>query len=1117
MLTKAVIRKKTNAASFEKGERIYLLNHIKDFIVDKDEEMDYIKANVKGSGRNQYEVTVDYDIKADKIMDIHCECPAFESYNGICKHCVATLMEYIKYNDRKDTQMKLTLERNNALEMLKSMKGSYESKTAAVQPQSKAKVATVQKQLQTTPAMKQLLTDHIRRRTLDLLPTSNYGQVCLEPILRCTANQLQLEFRIGSSQRYVLKDVFELDRALENRENVRYGQKLQFIHTIEHFLPESRPLVQFLRRWVQRNKNRYIQSSYYGYSYGYSCPKLRAIPLLPSDLEEVLEAISTGTILADVNDLGESEWRLAENNPPRRMTITGISNGIQVKINYLFGFQGNYSNIYFHDQRIYRTPHHYLEPIWDFLKCMADIPTRTVVLQREDVPVFCRELLPVLEQYFECTRENFDEKDYGVLPVSFEIYLDAPQRDFITCRVMAIYGEKQYNIYANHNQLQLRDQVKEAEVKRLVSSLCNAYDDKESVMVVAEDEDKLYNFLMYGISRLQEIGEVFVSEALKRLKIISAPKVSVGVAITGDVMNLSLTSDDISREQLLEILSKYNRKKKFYRLKNGDFVNVTGEELESLLELKKGLHLTDTQLKQSSIEIPRFRALYLDAELRDKASMPVNRNKEFKALVRNMKTVEDNDFDIPVSLENVLREYQKRGYLWIKTLQHNGFGGILADDMGLGKTLQVICYLLSEYLEAAPQDNRRALIVCPASLVYNWKIETSRFAPQLTVRMVVGTAQERMEVIQSVGNKDILITSYDLLKRDIEYYDQIKFHSQIIDEAQYIKNFNTQAARAVKQINSGFKLALTGTPIENRLSELWSIFDYLMPGFLYSYQRFRDELEIPIIQKGDEAAVRRLQRMITPFVLRRLKKDVLTDLPEKLEESIYAKMQGEQQKLYDAHVKKLQILLGKQSEEEFKNSKLQLLSELTKLRQLCCDPALLYEDYTAVSTKMELCMDLIQNAVSGGHKILLFSQFTSMLERLQQCLIMENISFYSLTGATTKENRTRLVETFNQDDTSVFCISLKAGGTGLNLTSADIVIHFDPWWNLAVQNQATDRAHRIGQKNIVSVYKLIVQGTVEENIMKLQDKKKDLAEQVLGGEGMNIGNFTREELLELLR
>jgi SNF2 family DNA or RNA helicase len=371
--------------------------------------------------------------------------------------------------------------------------------------------------------------------------------------------------------------------------------------------------------------------------------------------------------------------------------------------------------------------------------------------------------------------------------------------------------------------------------------------------------------------------------------------------------------------------------------------------------------------------------------------------------------------------------------------------------------------------------------------------------------------------LQNSESKDILVTSYDLLKRDMEIYEKLQFYCEIIDEAQYIKNSNTQAAKAVKAVKAGFKLALTGTPIENRLSELWSIFDYLMPGFLYSYQRFRDELELPIVQNQDETAVRRFQKMITPFILRRLKKEVLTDLPDKLEESVYANLEGEQQKLYDAHVKKLQILLGKQSEEEFKNSKIQILSELTRLRQICCDPALIYEDYQDGSAKIDLCMDLIRNAISGNHKILLFSQFTTMLAKLQHELQKENIDCYSLTGATSKENRAKMVEDFNKDDTPVFCISLKAGGTGLNLTSADIVIHFDPWWNLAVQNQATDRAHRIGQKNVVSEYKLIVKGTIEENIMKIQDKKKELAEQVLSGEGMNVGSFSREELLALLR
>ena len=342
------------------------------------------------------------------------------------------------------------------------------------------------------------------------------------------------------------------------------------------------------------------------------------------------------------------------------------------------------------------------------------------------------------------------------------------------------------------------------------------------------------------------------------------------------------------------------------------------------------------------------------------------------------------------------------------------------------------------------------------------------------------------------------------------------FAIQVIDEAQYIKNPGTQAAKGVKKITAGFKLALTGTPIENRLSELWSIFDYLMPGFLYTYQRFREEIELPIVTNGDDNKMERLQRMIRPFILRRLKGEVLSDLPAKLEENVFAKLTGEQLALYDAHVQRMRQSLTEKSDQEFRSEKIQILAELTKLRQICCDPALLFEGYRGESAKTEMCMELLANAVGSGHKVLVFSQFTSMLDRLAERLKKAGIAYYMLTGAVGKEKRMQMVESFNEDDVPVFCISLKAGGTGLNLTAADIVIHYDPWWNVAVQNQATDRAHRIGQTHVVTVYKLVSEGTIEEKIIAIQEKKKQLAKQVLEGEGMDSVSFTREELLELL-
>ena len=370
--------------------------------------------------------------------------------------------------------------------------------------------------------------------------------------------------------------------------------------------------------------------------------------------------------------------------------------------------------------------------------------------------------------------------------------------------------------------------------------------------------------------------------------------------------------------------------------------------------------------------------------------------------------------------------------------------------------------------------------------------------------------------IEAIGKEDVVITSYDLLRRDVEWYEKIRFGYQILDEAQYIKNHTTQAAKSVKEIKAGFKLALTGTPIENRLSELWSIFDYLMPGFLYSYNRFRTDFEIPIVQAKSEADTERLKKMIRPFILRRLKKDVLKDLPDKLEENIVVKFSKEQEELYKAHVGRLKALLDNQTGEEFAKGKVQVLSELTRLRQICCEPSLVYENYMGESAKLQACVEMLKNAVEGGHKVLVFSQFTTMLSQLQRQMRIENIPYFSLIGSTVKENRAKMVEKFNAGEVPVFFISLKAGGTGLNLTAADIVIHYDPWWNVAVQNQATDRAHRIGQKNVVTVYKLIAKDTIEEKIVKLQERKKELAEQLLDGEGSGLAGMTKEELLELL-
>lgn len=382
--------------------------------------------------------------------------------------------------------------------------------------------------------------------------------------------------------------------------------------------------------------------------------------------------------------------------------------------------------------------------------------------------------------------------------------------------------------------------------------------------------------------------------------------------------------------------------------------------------------------------------------------------------------------------------------------------------------------------------------------------------------MVAGTQEERCRMIADYHSYDVLVTSYDLLKRDIAAYGDAEFGYEVIDEAQYIKNHTTEAAKAVKLVNSRIRYASTGTPIENRLSELWSIFDYLMPGFLYRYETFRKEFETQIVKHEDAQAAERLRRMVSPFILRRLKEDVLKDLPEKMEEVRYSSFAAEQRKLYDAQVVHMRNMIAGQEPEEFAKNKLVILRELTRLRQICCDPSLCFENYRGGSAKLNACLDLVASAMEAGHKILLFSQFTTMLEHIERALRERGIGCYVITGATPKEKRVQMVKLFNKNEIPVFLISLKAGGTGLNLTGADVVIHYDPWWNLAVQNRATDRAHRIGQTKKVAVYKLIIKNSIEEKIQKLQENKQNLADQIISGEVNQLSGLTREELLGLL-
>ncbi|MBP3909316.1 MAG: SNF2 helicase associated domain-containing protein, partial [Turicibacter sp.] len=552
--------------------------------------------------------------------------------------------------------------------------------------------------------------------------------------------------------------------------------------------------------------------------------------------------------------------------------------------------------------------------------------------------------------------------------------------------------------------------------------------------------------------------------------------------------------------------------KKYFRLKDGSFLNLKNEYVDTLASFVDDLNLNDDQLDEEEVLIPKYRALYLDQLTKISQSLHVERDVSFKSMVREFKQVEDADFTVPVNLQKTLRRYQKTGYRWLKTLSKYQMGGILADDMGLGKTLQVISVLLSE----KGQSNKSSLIVAPSSLIYNWESEIHKFAPGLTTMIIHGDPATRRQLIQDSSNVDIVITSYDLIRRDVESYQSQSFRYCILDEAHYIKNHTTLSAKAVKKVNSEIRFALTGTPIENSLSDLWSIFDFILPGYFGTYAQFRKKYEVPIMKQQNLNLLSRIHQQVAPFILRRLKKDVLKELPEKIETSMYCEMDKTQRDLYHAMVYEMKEEMNQEIQEQgIERSRIKILALLMRLRQICCDPSLYLENYKGESAKLKLCLELVDECISTGHKVLIFSQFTSMLDILSKELTAKEIKHLMLTGSTKTNERLALTEQFNSDDTPVFLISLKAGGTGLNLTGADVVIHYDPWWNMSAQNQATDRAHRLGQEKTVQVFKLFVKNTIEEKIERLQQRKRDLTEAIVQEGETFITQLSSEELTAL--
>lgn len=610
----------------------------------------------------------------------------------------------------------------------------------------------------------------------------------------------------------------------------------------------------------------------------------------------------------------------------------------------------------------------------------------------------------------------------------------------------------------------------------------------------------VFSFLKADLNPIRKVAKVFLSERINRLKIKSVGGVFLSVSKERGWLNATLDSKDYDKEELKKILEAYRKKKKFFILR--DDVILMDEAVGRIKGVVDDLNMgEDFEVKK----LPFFEVYRLKAQ--ENTDLHVDMNKALTDALTEVSEFKKIPLSLSPSMDRELRAYQRDAVRWMVALSKNQLDGILADDMGLGKTFETIAFM------STIQKDAPILIVCPTSLVYNWAREFTRWCPAQKCVTIEGLKVEREKIIKRIASdkKVVYVTSYDSLRNDLDLYEGKRFSLTIIDEAQYIKNAFALKSKAVKRIESDCRFALTGTPLENRLSDLWSIFDFLMPGYFGSYQDFREDYENRIEADPRGSAKDELVKRITPFILRRTKKEVLKSLPPKTTSAISVNMSEAERKLYVAYLQKAKEALGADV------SKISFLAALTKLREICVDASSFFEGFAEPSSKLSVAERLAQEGIEAGHKMLMFSSFSTVLHRVQKDLRKAGIPSFLIEGSTKGADRVAMANHFNgKDDVKVMLVSLKAGGTGLNLMGADTVIHLDPWWNFAAEEQATDRAYRIGQLRPVTVYKLVSYDSVEERVIQLQNDKKELYDAVIQSGDAAISSFKAEDIKFIL-
>ncbi|MFZ3171124.1 MAG: DEAD/DEAH box helicase [Carboxydocellales bacterium] len=1070
---KQILALASSITVYNRGIAYHLSNRVSDFCFDP--ELGSITATV--SGKIPYSVQISYD-RAGTIDHCRCDCPAYYEYSsGACKHIVAVL---------KTLQNKLGEANRTLVQRKQAANALFDFFENFGQERAKEEV------------------------TLDL------ELHILRLSYRISAS---LELKIGLKRLYVVRDILQLLHSIKQGRAQVFGQQFIFEPSTQAFNKEDQPVIDLLLEMLEHHTSLgslHYQGSYFSNDFF----KQKALPLTDFYLKRLLDCLGDKSFQLSVSPGPHLSNKVIRPDLPLEFSLNPKEQDLALTLNTKdapLPLTSDGSYFYF-QQDIYRASRdqkEFLLPVLNALKKGFD---QEIIFPDAQKGRFVSEVLPYIQKTGTVAIDADLASKFSRKNLLAKIYFDRATGHGFTARLEFHYGETVINPFTSMGETRngpntediilIREVEKERNILNLLEQADFIVNQGE---IYLDDENIIYEFIMNYLPQLQDLAEIYYSNEFKGFHIRNSTSFTGRVRLDENLnlLEISFQYNEIEPEELAEVLSSLQVKKRYHRLRDGSFINLNQPELEYVARLLENLDLKAADLSAVVIHLPKYRAMYIDNFLRQ-ANLPgIQRNKAFKQLVQSILEPQDGEYEVPAQLQKVLRDYQKTGFKWLKTLASNGLGGILADDMGLGKTLQVISFILSE--KAAKLGP--ALVIAPTSLVYNWLEEVQKFAPEMKVLVAAGTPQERQTLLEDIAQWDLVVTSYPLIRRDIDIYSSLEFSYCFLDEAQHIKNPHTINAKTVQQIKAGGYFALTGTPIENSLSELWSIFNFVMPGYLLSHLDFRKKYELPIVKGEDPQPLIELGRHASPFILRRLKKDVLKELPDKIETQLKAQMTEQQKKLYIAYLKEAQGEIAREiATVGFERSRIKILAALTRLRQICCHPAMFLENYTDESGKMLLFQEVLSDALDSGHRVLVFSQFTSMLDIIRKHLTEENIPHFYLRGSTKSADRMQMVQAFNQGAGQVFLISLKAGGTGLNLTGADMVIHFDPWWNPAVEEQATDRAHRIGQKSVVQVIKLITQGTIEDKVYALQQKKKALIESVIQPGETLISKMTEEEL-----